>query len=484
MTPVMTSPSKIPDTGPTTSPRLVSSAPAGHTTTPPAPPALGSIIASLFNNPPIPPPQTPPPQTPPPQTPPPQNPTPSEKPPVVPQHTNPIPVTQGVQPGSSLVPTLNNVAPGPSPSSIIINNVPIQVGPGSIVIGGQTISPATVTAPVIIGGQTFTISPSQVVAPGGIVLSIPASNPPAPTNAPGVLTIGGQQFTQVAPSELQISGSTIYIPPQGTTAVVGGKTYTIYPSSIAGSGITLALPFQATGVPPAAQFTAVTAAGLTFDLGPSVAVISGTTYEIGAGASPTAIVVGGETITLGSAGLILPSTTIAPFAAPPPPSWSPISADGLVFSVQPGEVYISGTEYAIGNGATPTAILVGGETVTIGSEGIVLPTTTIAPPSEIYPTWSAVSVEGLVFSIEPGEVYISGTEYAIGSGATPTTFVVGGETVVVGTGGVVLPSTTIAAPTETGFEYTGAGSRSCLMAASTYWGVLLVALLGSLMLFS
>jgi hypothetical protein len=479
---MVTSRSQIADTGPITAPQPVpstSNRPTATPTTPPqsvkskltgptqAPPALGTIIASLFDNPPIILEQMP---------------TTSENSQKSPQHTSANPETQSVQPSSILVATLDHASLGPSPYSTAINNVPVQVGPGSIVIGGQTISPATVTAPVIIGGQTFSISPSQVVAPGGIVLTIPISNPPAPTSAPSLFTIGGQKFTQVAPSQLQVSGSTIYIPPKGTTAVVDGKTYTIYPYSIAGSDTTLALPSQATGVPAAVKFTAVTAASLTFDLGPSVAVISGTTYEIGAGVSPTAIVVGGETVTLGSAGVVLPSTTVSPLTTTPP-SWSAISADGLILSIQPGQVYISGTEYAIGNRATPTTILVGGETVAIGSEGVVLPSTTIAPPSDIDPTWSAVSVDGLVFSIEPGEVYISGTGYPISSEATPTTFVVGGETVVVGTNGVILPSTTIVAPTDTGFGYTGAGSRACLMGtASTYWGAVLVALMGALMI--
>ena len=56
-----------------------------------------------------------------------------------------------------------------------------------------------------------------------------------------------------------------------------------------------------------------------------------------------------------------------------------------------------------------------------------------------------------MLSLAPGKVLVSGTEYAVGSSATATeTLLVGGQTLVVGPGGVVMAGTTVAAPTRTG----------------------------------
>jgi hypothetical protein len=56
-------------------------------------------------------------------------------------------------------------------------------------------------------------------------------------------------------------------------------------------------------------------------------------------------------------------------------------------------VVIDGTTYAIGIGATPTTILVGTETISLGPGGIGLDTTTIAPaPAPAGSTRAADSV--------------------------------------------------------------------------------------------
>lgn len=90
-------------------------------------------------------------------------------------------------------------------------------------------------------------------------------------------------------------------------------------------------------------------------------------------------------------------------------------------------------------------------------------------------------------SVEPGEVYISGTEYAVGPDATPTTVVVGGETVIVGFSGDVLPSTTIAAPTQDlaggiGSFFAGGASSSCITASGVWARLLALVVSGSVML--
>ncbi|MCJ1421192.1 hypothetical protein MMC32_007554, partial [Xylographa parallela] len=162
-------------------------------------------------------------------------------------------------------------------------------------------------------------------------------------------------------------------------------------------------------------------------------------------------------LTLGPAGIIFPSTTLlppSPATAPsqtPAPTFSALTTLGLTLALNPSRAIIANTTLTIGPGATPTTVTVDGETLTANADGLVFPSTTIAPlalPATV--TFSAVDVGGLQVSIAPGEVFVSGTEYAVGAGATATTVVVGGETVVAGPGGLVVAGTTVGGPQETG----------------------------------
>jgi hypothetical protein len=189
----------------------------------------------------------------------------------------------------------------------------------------------------------------------------------------------------------------------------------------------------------------VTAGGLTFSVGASQAIISGTTYAIGNGAGSSKTVrVGSQTVVIGSSGIILPSTTVDPLkitAAPIAPEV--ITAAGLTFTIGPTIAIISGSTYIIGPGASSTTVVIGGKTISIGSNGIGLASTTIAPE----PNFSVLTVGGLTFSVDSTEAILKGTTYKIGKGASTETTVVAGETVSIGPSGVGLQSTTI--PPET-----------------------------------
>jgi hypothetical protein len=130
---------------------------------------------------------------------------------------------------------------------------------------------------------------------------------------------------------------------------------------------------------PAATTAFTTAVGdLTFTIGPTVAIISGTTYRIGQNAPGTTITVQGTKVSLGSGGVGLPSTTIAPDAG----SGSPFvvyTAEGLTLSVDESEAVISGTTYEIGSNAPQVKTTIASESVSFGPGGVGLKSTTITP---------------------------------------------------------------------------------------------------------
>ncbi|CAF9917028.1 MAG: hypothetical protein HETSPECPRED_003077 [Heterodermia speciosa] len=352
--------------------------------------------------------------------------------------------------GSSAVVIGSRTYPLQSPTSIIYNGHSISIGPNGVGMASTTIAlPSIPTfSTVTEGALTLLVNPSEAViqghsylltqgaapittviegqsisiGPDGVAFAGTTAVIPRPTEAYHLTIIDGLTFS-VGPTDVVVAGKTYAIgggaKPQ--TATIGSEIISFGPGGIGLPGTTVA--------PTASIFTAD---GLIFSLEPTDAVIGGTTYRVGAGASPTTITVGGEIISIGPEGIGLPGTTVAPAA-------SIVTADGLTFSIEPTDVVIKGTTYQVGAGASPTTITVEGETISIGPGGIGLPETTIAPAS-------VVTADGLTFSLEPSDVVISGTTYPIGAGARQTTITVEGATVSIGPGGIGLPDTTILPP--------------------------------------
>ena len=292
---------------------------------------------------------------------------------------------------------------------------------------------------------------------GNIIASV-INNPFTPISSnggkvPATTTIDNVPV-QILPSSVVIGGQVLSIPGTSskTTLQVNGQTFTVQNSQIIAPGTTYAITAARNQESPVtAAPSPVTAGGLTFSVGASQAIISGTTYAIGNGAgSSTTIRIGGSTVVIGSGGVILPSTTVAPVMITAPPlAPEVVTAAGLTFTVGPSFAIISGSTYTIGPGAKPTTIVVGGKTISVGSNGIGLASTTIAPE----PNYSVITLGGLTFSVDSTEAILRGTTYKIGKGAPTETTKVGGKTLSLGPGGVGLQSTTI--PPETGPTATG-----------------------------
>ena len=367
--------------------------------------------------------------------------------------------------------------------------IPLSSGYGTVTYNGQvlTIKPSEIIGPsttialsapddsavlptaVTTGGLTFLIGPSAAVVGSSTYTFVPGKGPatimthgeavlvgsngvqfgnihvPIPTGTPSfsAITQGDLTFS-VAPSEVVVDGHTDIIRSDMApiTTIVDGHTISIGPKGVGLASTTIPLPT------PKPSFSMATEGGLTFSVAPSEVVVRGKTYFIASNKVPITTAIDGQMITIGPKGIHLEGTTVN-FPVIQTPTC--VTVGGLTFSVGATDAVISGTTYAIGSGAPLQTVVMGSQTVEIGSAGIMLPSTTIAP--EQTPT--AVIADGLTFFVDSTEAVINGTTYAIGSGAAAKTIVDGSATIILGTDGVALPSTTIrpwSSAAQTGFS--------------------------------
>jgi hypothetical protein len=351
--------------------------------------------------------------------------------------------------------------PPPSFSTVTAGGLTFALAPSQAVIGGRTFSIGTNIAPIttVVNGQTISIGPKGI---GLATTTVPLPNPT--DVALSTVTAGGLTFA-IGPSQAVIGGRTFSVGPDiaPMTTVLNDKTISIGPQGVALAGTTIPFPN-----PTAASFSTVTAGGLTLTVGPSQAIIAGRTFTIGPGSAPITTVINGEKITIGSRGVVLATTTVA---LPSSPSgYSVFTAGDLTFSLSPSQAVISGKTYTIAPGIAPITTTINGQIVTIGSKGIGFAGTTAAIPSATTLAGaSVVTVDGLTITIEPTEAVIAGKTYPIGIGATPTTVVIGTETISFGPGGVGLPTTTIAPAPASFTGSTGSGVNPCSRPGRGAW---------------
>jgi hypothetical protein len=316
--------------------------------------------------------------------------------------------------------------------------------------------PAAPAAPTPPPGHNIPI----VVAPSDIVIGNQVIPMPSASDQPKVVVVNGQSFT-VAPTGVTGPFTTVPLPAGGgaspmplnvggvpvlivgtTQAIISGQTYTIGPSAnpttVVVNGQMLSIGSAGVGVISTglagSGFTKTAIAGVHIGVGKSEVVISGKTYNIGPSATATTIVVSGQTISIGSGGIGFASTTLQGSA------FATTAIGGVTFGIGSSQVVVSGTTYDIGPSAAPTTIVVNGQTISIGSGGVGFASTTLQGSS-----FATTAVAGVTVGIGVSQVVISGTTYDIGPSASPTTIVVNGQTISIGPSGVGFASTTIPA---------------------------------------
>lgn len=222
-------------------------------------------------------------------------------------------------------------------SFVTINGITFSVDKSQAIISGTTYSLGQTkpSSTLVIGSQTFILGPNGPSAKAalssftvdGLTFSMDESQ---------AITSGTRytlEHTQSS-STLVGDGRTIILDPHGISAeatfssftadgptfsmdesqaIISGTTYTLEhtqsSSTLISDGRTFILGPH--GISVKATLSPYTAKGLTFSMDATEAIISGTTFSIGPGASSTTVVLGNETVSIGPSGVGLASTTIA-----------------------------------------------------------------------------------------------------------------------------------------------------------------------------
>ena len=314
-----------------------------------------------------------------------------------------------------------------SPTAITTGGLTFSIGPSAAVVGSSTYS-------FIPGKDPATIEThGEVVLVGSNGVQFKNIHIPIPTMTPSysAITQGDLTFS-IAPSKVVVGGHTNIIHSDMTpiTTIVDGHTVSIGLKGVGLAGTTIPLPA------PKPSFSIATRGDITFSVAPSEVVVKDKTYSVASNKAPVTTAIDGQRLTIGPKGIHIEGTTVN---LPAIKTLMRVTAAGVALLVGATDAVISGTTYAIGSGAPFQTVVLGSQTIGIGSAGIEFQSTTIAPEQ----TPVAVTAGGLTFSIESSKAVVNGTTYAIGSGAAARTIVKGSTTIRLGTDGVELPSTTI-----------------------------------------
>ncbi|KAM3080562.1 hypothetical protein ACMFMG_005504 [Clarireedia jacksonii] len=224
------------------------------------------------------------------------------------------------------------IGPGAPDKTTVVNQQTVSIGAGGLAFSGTTLVPLPPepTNILVLGGQPITvensvayIGPSTftygvgsatktdifngetiLIGPSGVSLA-KTTLAAGPGLGPQLGIAGGLTLTEVGATLGVVSGTTFTVGPGATStvAVINGETISAGPSAIIGAGTTLAYPL----INPT---HAVTVEGITFtEIGPTLAVLDGTTFTFGPGAQPTSHTFNGQTISIGPQGIGFATTT-------------------------------------------------------------------------------------------------------------------------------------------------------------------------------
>ena len=310
-------------------------------------------------------------------------------------------------------------------SAITTGGLVFSLAPSTAVIGSSTyfFLPGKAPVTVVAYGQTLTVGPKGVQFG---TIDIPMTSNPHRFLA---VTQGDLTFS-IAPSEVILNGHTDRIRSgmAPITTIINGQTVRIGTHGVGLISTTVPLP------PAQPSLSIVTKGDLIFSLAASEVVLQGKTYSVASSKAPITTAINGQAIKIGPKGIHIDGTTVD---LPSVPTSVVVRADGLTFAVEHTDAVISGTTYAIGIGAATQTIVVGSETIRLGSAGVMLPTTTI-PPGQ---TPTASITNDLTCLMEFREAIINSTTYAVGNCTIAKTLMDASEKMVLATNGVRLSST-------------------------------------------
>ena len=332
---------------------------------------------------------------------------------------------------------------GPSGNLVIGSSVPNAVSPTVLTIAGNIVT-ANPTSFNIAGTVVQAGQPAVTVS--GVALSLGSSGNlvigsntrPTP---PLAITANGIAATFAPNSQVAVDGSTLSVGGPGVT--VSGKHVSVGASGLIIGSTTITIP-----TPASADIASsvLTTDGVAVTIAPNSQVaVDGSTLSL----DGPGITVSGKPVSIGSAGLIIGSNTIAiPTPASPLDGGasSVLTTDGQVITFLPSsQVAVGGHILSIGGQA---ATATGGAAASVIPVGLVLGGSDTIPfpvktPEASHPVLTTDG-ETITF-LSSGQVAVGGQTLSIGEQATKAS---GGSILIsMGSSGLVIGSDTIAIPT-------------------------------------
>lgn len=246
-----------------------------------------------------------------------------------------------------------------------------------VIINGQTYSnlKPDQTKTITAGKGVFTIYPTAVIGQGETVTKPEPVGTAVSAVKPTSAMLGGLPVV-VTGSEAIIGGTRIKMPPEGTTTRVSSEDVSITPGKIIIDGQTLT--FRAAG---ARQTDVVVTGGeMMTAIGRSIYVFHSTTLTYGPGIKATTEVVDDDTITIGPSGVIVKGTTMGGPSAETTATSYEIVGGATITKLSPSLAVVGGKTFTVGPNAKSTTTVIGGETITFDSEGVIISTMTLSYP--------------------------------------------------------------------------------------------------------
>ncbi|KAI0447055.1 hypothetical protein F4803DRAFT_500901 [Xylaria telfairii] len=229
---------------------------------------------------------------------------------VVDRNTFTINPTQVIGVGATLTRPPSARVTSPQPTETIIGGIGVSVeGSGMVIIDKTSFTIGPKPSTVVIRDQTITIGPGAIVFPSQ-TLAIPAAQDTTR------VVFGAELITAIGSDKVVVEGRTItYGPGSSTiTEIIDGDTILIGPSGIIVHGETYG---GSNAAPTGTQFAVV--GGVTISqIGSTVVVIQGVTHTLDSLASgqTETTVIGGERITIGPRGVAIETWTLdSPYAS-------------------------------------------------------------------------------------------------------------------------------------------------------------------------
>ena len=320
------------------------------------------------------------------------------------------------------------------PSIVMAGNIPISIASNAVVVGSHTVPVGSPPTSVVVNGQTIAIQPSQIVAQGTTIPIQVYTSPPA-TSA----TIGDVPVVLLN-QNVEIGSQTFEHGSSPTSVEVHGQTYSWDASHLVAAGTTVAFPSVDSSVPR------VTAGGQVFSVFASHLKASERSILLPSTAKASPFVLKGQTFSVNPSQIIAPNTSIT---LPPANKVTPFVYIDHSLSVDASHFMARSTTIALTSGFG--IVTYNAQVLTIKPSEIIGPSTTIAlsAPDDSGVTPTAVTTEGLTFSIGPSAAVVGDSTYSFVPGKSPATISTHGEAVLVGSNGVQFGRVHVPVPTST-----------------------------------